>query len=230
MICLLVSRIRLLHMAKASSLPRLCFVEGSRDVTSPHHLPANSPHLSSLHAPLIIHHYHDYPLQATVSIKSILRLHYLSHFSNYKNVTMPSSSSSSRCLVSTSTTQTFFSRVVKVLGTMGVFLLMGIWLLGFGGEGLAWDVGKGGGGLGWGGGGHGGGKGGADGYHDGAGVLEFVNPMIGTYGITPNGNGGMIPSVGMPFGMTRWTAQTREVSVKHRIPLLFSWILADMFW
>lgn len=48
-------------------------------------------------------------------------------------------------------------------------------------------------------------------YHDNAGVLRFVNPKIGTYGITPNGNGGMIPSVSPPFGMTRWTPQTREV-------------------
>lgn len=48
-------------------------------------------------------------------------------------------------------------------------------------------------------------------YHENAGVLRFVNPKIGTYGITPNGNGGMIPSVSPPFGMTRWTPQTREV-------------------
>lgn len=47
-------------------------------------------------------------------------------------------------------------------------------------------------------------------YHAKAGVLKYVNPKIGTYGVTPNGNGGMIPSVGMPFGMTRWTPQTRE--------------------
>ncbi|CAK4032145.1 glycoside hydrolase family 92 [Lecanosticta acicola] len=47
-------------------------------------------------------------------------------------------------------------------------------------------------------------------YHHGAGVLRYVNPRIGTYGITPNGNGGMIPSVSPPFGMTRWTPQTRE--------------------
>ncbi|KAJ5344695.1 Alpha-1-2-mannosidase [Penicillium brevicompactum] len=47
-------------------------------------------------------------------------------------------------------------------------------------------------------------------YHDDAGVLDFVNPLIGTYGTTPNGNGGMIPSVCPPFGMTRWTPQTRE--------------------
>ncbi|KAK3670398.1 hypothetical protein LTR78_009751 [Recurvomyces mirabilis] len=47
-------------------------------------------------------------------------------------------------------------------------------------------------------------------YHDNAGVLQYVNPKIGTYGITPNGNGGMIPSVSPPFGMTRWTLQTRE--------------------
>lgn len=47
-------------------------------------------------------------------------------------------------------------------------------------------------------------------YHNDVGVLEFVNPLIGTYGTTPNGNGGMIPSVCPPFGMTRWTPQTRE--------------------
>lgn len=52
----------------------------------------------------------------------------------------------------------------------------------------------------------------ASSYHDNAGVLRFVNPKIGTFGITPNGNGGMIPSVSPPFGMTRWTAQTRSVS------------------
>ena len=28
-------------------------------------------------------------------------------------------------------------------------------------------------------------------YHDSTGVLKFVNPKIGTYGLTPNGNGGM---------------------------------------
>lgn len=48
-------------------------------------------------------------------------------------------------------------------------------------------------------------------YHDNAGVLRYVDPKIGTYGVTPNGNGGMIPSVSPPFGMTRWTPQTREV-------------------
>lgn len=98
---------------------------------------------------------------------------------------------------------------------MGVVLTVGVWLLGFGGEALAWNVEKGDRGWGWGGKGYG--KGGADGWHNNAGVLEFVDPMIGTYGITPNGNGGMIPSVGMPFGMTRWTAQTREVRFKHAI-------------
>ncbi|EGP83845.1 uncharacterized protein MYCGRDRAFT_29807, partial [Zymoseptoria tritici IPO323] len=40
--------------------------------------------------------------------------------------------------------------------------------------------------------------------------LRYVDPKIGTYGVTPNGNGGMIPSVSPPFGMTRWTPQTRE--------------------
>ncbi|KAI1496968.1 glycoside hydrolase family 92 protein [Biscogniauxia marginata] len=48
------------------------------------------------------------------------------------------------------------------------------------------------------------------GYHANSGVLEYVNPRIGTYGASPDDNGGMIPSVSAPFGMTRWTAQTRE--------------------
>ena len=47
-------------------------------------------------------------------------------------------------------------------------------------------------------------------FHTNAGVLKYVNPQIGTSGTTPNGNGGMIPSVSPPFGMTRWTPQTRE--------------------
>ncbi|KAI3332480.1 glycoside hydrolase family 92 protein [Xylariaceae sp. AK1471] len=47
-------------------------------------------------------------------------------------------------------------------------------------------------------------------YHENAGVLKYVNPHIGTYGTSPNDNGGMIPSISVPFGMTRWTAQTRE--------------------
>ncbi|KAI2601883.1 glycoside hydrolase family 92 protein [Hypoxylon sp. NC1633] len=47
-------------------------------------------------------------------------------------------------------------------------------------------------------------------YHSNVGVLQYVNPKIGTYGVSPNDNGGMIPSVSVPFGMTRWTAQTRE--------------------
>ncbi|KAI1273209.1 glycoside hydrolase family 92 protein [Xylaria sp. FL0933] len=47
-------------------------------------------------------------------------------------------------------------------------------------------------------------------YHENAGVLNYVNPHIGTYGTSPNDNGGMVPSVSVPFGMTRWTPQTRE--------------------
>lgn len=47
-------------------------------------------------------------------------------------------------------------------------------------------------------------------YHQNAGVLNYVSPLIGTYGTDPNNNGGMIPSVSPPFGMTRWTPQTRE--------------------
>ncbi|KAK5135647.1 hypothetical protein LTR08_004948 [Meristemomyces frigidus] len=49
-----------------------------------------------------------------------------------------------------------------------------------------------------------------DSHHSNVGVLRYVNPKIGTYGVTPNGNGGMIPSVAPPFAMTRWTPQTRE--------------------
>ncbi len=37
-------------------------------------------------------------------------------------------------------------------------------------------------------------------YHENAGVLKFVNPHIGTYGTSPDDNGGMIPSVSVPFG------------------------------
>ncbi|KAL5534025.1 hypothetical protein ACEPAG_485 [Sanghuangporus baumii] len=40
-------------------------------------------------------------------------------------------------------------------------------------------------------------------------AVDYVNPMIGNGGITPDGSGGMIPSVAPPFGMTRWVAQTR---------------------
>ncbi|KAI0379325.1 glycoside hydrolase family 92 protein [Hypomontagnella monticulosa] len=47
-------------------------------------------------------------------------------------------------------------------------------------------------------------------YHANIGVLRYVNPKVGTYGISPNDNGGMIPSVSVPFGMTRWTPQSRE--------------------
>jgi hypothetical protein len=52
-------------------------------------------------------------------------------------------------------------------------------------------------------------------HHANAGVLQYVNPKIGTYGITPNGNGGMIPSVSVPFGMTRWMPQTREKPISQ---------------
>ena len=34
--------------------------------------------------------------------------------------------------------------------------------------------------------------------------------MLGNGGDTPNGSGGMIPSVAPPFAMTRWVAQTRQ--------------------
>src|SRR5213593_3104736 len=40
--------------------------------------------------------------------------------------------------------------------------------------------------------------------------IDRVNPMIGTTGPTENDYGGMIPGVATPFGMTHWTAMTRE--------------------
>src|SRR5688572_32584558 len=40
--------------------------------------------------------------------------------------------------------------------------------------------------------------------------IDEVNPMIGTTGPTENDYGGMIPGVATPFGMTHWTAMTRE--------------------
>jgi predicted alpha-1,2-mannosidase len=40
--------------------------------------------------------------------------------------------------------------------------------------------------------------------------IDEVNPMIGTTGPSVYDYGGMIPGVTVPFGMTHWTAQTRE--------------------
>ncbi|KIY52765.1 glycoside hydrolase family 92 protein [Fistulina hepatica ATCC 64428] len=40
--------------------------------------------------------------------------------------------------------------------------------------------------------------------------VDYVNPLIGNGGDTPNGSGGMIPSTAPPFAMTRWVAQTHE--------------------
>jgi predicted alpha-1,2-mannosidase len=40
--------------------------------------------------------------------------------------------------------------------------------------------------------------------------IEDVNPMIGTTGPSVFDYGGMIPGVAVPFGMTHWTAETRE--------------------
>ena len=41
-------------------------------------------------------------------------------------------------------------------------------------------------------------------------TIFIAHSMIGNGGITPDGSGGMIPSVAPPFGMTRWVAQTRQ--------------------
>jgi predicted alpha-1,2-mannosidase len=40
--------------------------------------------------------------------------------------------------------------------------------------------------------------------------IDEVNPMIGTTGPSVYDYGGMIPGVAVPFGMTHWTAMTRE--------------------
>jgi predicted alpha-1,2-mannosidase len=40
--------------------------------------------------------------------------------------------------------------------------------------------------------------------------IDDVNPMIGTTGPSVFDYGGMIPGVARPFGMTHWTAETRE--------------------
>jgi len=44
----------------------------------------------------------------------------------------------------------------------------------------------------------------------GQGPIDDVNPMIGTTGPSVYDYGGMIPGVATPFGMTHWTAMTRE--------------------
>ncbi|KXN88321.1 hypothetical protein AN958_07466 [Leucoagaricus sp. SymC.cos] len=41
-------------------------------------------------------------------------------------------------------------------------------------------------------------------------AVDYVNLLIGNGGDTPNGSGGMIPSTGPPYAMTRWVAQTQE--------------------
>lgn len=53
-------------------------------------------------------------------------------------------------------------------------------------------------------------------YHRDADVLQYVNPKIGTSGVEPNDNGGMVPSVSPPFGMTRWTPQVDSTSNVRR--------------
>ncbi|KAF9235374.1 glycoside hydrolase family 92 protein [Melanogaster broomeanus] len=41
-------------------------------------------------------------------------------------------------------------------------------------------------------------------------AVDYVNPLIGNGGDSPDGSGGMIPSTAPPFAMTHWVAQTRE--------------------
>jgi putative alpha-1,2-mannosidase len=40
--------------------------------------------------------------------------------------------------------------------------------------------------------------------------LSSINPLIGSAGLTPDLSGGMIPSVSVPFGSTRWVAQNQN--------------------
>ncbi|KXN85965.1 hypothetical protein AN958_10673 [Leucoagaricus sp. SymC.cos] len=48
-------------------------------------------------------------------------------------------------------------------------------------------------------------------------AVDHVNLLIGNGGIAPSFTGGMIPSTGPPFAMTRWVAQTR-VNYVSRTP------------
>ncbi|KXN88559.1 hypothetical protein AN958_07125 [Leucoagaricus sp. SymC.cos] len=48
-------------------------------------------------------------------------------------------------------------------------------------------------------------------------AVDHVNLLIGNGGIAPSFTGGMIPSTGPPFAMTRWIAQTR-VNYVSRTP------------
>lgn len=52
-------------------------------------------------------------------------------------------------------------------------------------------------------------------------LVHYVNPLIGTTGQNGSEYGGMIPGVTMPFGMTQWTAMTRENMVS-RCPYHYS--------
>ncbi|CAK1360972.1 unnamed protein product [Cercospora beticola] len=112
-----------------------------------------------------------------------------------------------KMVLSSASIQKFVSISIFTMVALSLIYLHS-WLVAWShGEGNAvgggFDMGKaGGGGMEW--------ENRRQNWHRNDGVLKYVNPKIGTYGVTPNGNGGMIPSVGMPFGMTRWTAQTRE--------------------
>ena len=44
-------------------------------------------------------------------------------------------------------------------------------------------------------------------------LVDTVNPLIGTTGVHPTEYGGRIPAVMTPFGMTQWSAMTRENSI-----------------
>ncbi len=48
-------------------------------------------------------------------------------------------------------------------------------------------------------------------------LVHYVNPLIGTTGQNGSEYGGMIPGVTVPFGMTQWSAMTRE-NIVSRCP------------
>jgi hypothetical protein len=51
--------------------------------------------------------------------------------------------------------------------------------------------------------------------------VKYVNPLLGTDRPSSAEYGGMIPSTGVPFGMTRWTPYT-QINVVGTCPYLFA--------
>jgi putative alpha-1,2-mannosidase len=51
--------------------------------------------------------------------------------------------------------------------------------------------------------------------------VKYVNPLFGTDRPSSAEYGGMVPSTGTPFGMTRWTPYTQE-NVVGTCPFLYA--------